>query len=105
MAMLDKAPGPRIIKSHLPINLLPNELWTVNPKIIYTAINAKDTAIFLYHHYRGIRGHNGTIDQFLDAFLKEKLFYGDYFGHVHDFMRVHLRTDEIRYGECLAEGL
>lgn len=86
--MLDTADSPRVIKCHLPVNLLPTELWTVNPKIIYTARNPKDTAISYYHHYRGLQGYDGTLDDFLESFLSGKILYGDYFQHVHEFIRL-----------------
>lgn len=30
---VEQAPSPRFIKSHLPIDLLPKELFTKNPKV------------------------------------------------------------------------
>lgn len=85
---IDRMPGPRVIKSHLPVNLLPAALWTVSPKIIYTARNAKDTALSYFHHYRGMLGYEGTFDDFLEAFLGGQLLYGDYFRHSHEFMEL-----------------
>ncbi|XP_031637530.1 sulfotransferase 1E1-like [Contarinia nasturtii] len=46
---LNNAISPRVIKSHLPPHLLPVELWTVRPKIVYIARNPKDVAISLFH--------------------------------------------------------
>ena len=30
---VNELPSPRTIKSHLPMNLLPNQLWTKKPKV------------------------------------------------------------------------
>lgn len=81
-------PGPRFIKSHLPLNLLPIDLWQKNPRIVYVARNPKDAAISYYHHYRGINGYKGTFEDFLDGFMNGHVLYGSYFEHVHDFYQV-----------------
>lgn len=77
--------SPRYIKCHLPAGLLPKQLWTVKPKIVYTARNVKDTAISLFHHYVNMHGYAGKLSEFLDAFLDNKVLYAPYHGHVRDF--------------------
>lgn len=32
---------PRLIKTHLPVHLLPDEVWTVKPKIIHVNVMSK----------------------------------------------------------------
>lgn len=76
---------PRHIKSHLPVFLLPNKLWTVKPKIIYVARNPKDVAVSFFHHYRHIVGYEGTQEDFTEAFLKDQVIYAPFNDHVLDF--------------------
>ena len=45
----DKLPRPRMIKSHLPISLLPDKLLDT-AKVIFLARNVKDLAVSYYHH-------------------------------------------------------
>lgn len=78
-------PSPRHLKSHLSAGLLPNQIWTVKPKIIYVARGVKDLAISYYHHYVHMQGYKGTLDDFLEAFLEDKIFLAPYHGHVKDF--------------------
>ncbi|XP_070498411.1 sulfotransferase 1B1-like [Chironomus tepperi] len=81
-------PRPRYIKSHLPIFLLPEQLWTVKPKIIYTARNPKDTAISWYHHHTNLHGYTGTKADFIEAFAKDLVPYSPMNEHVIDFWNI-----------------
>lgn len=69
--MMNNLPSRRLIKSHLAAYLLPKDLWTVKPKIIYIYRDAKDVAVSLYHMNRN-HVHLScpdTIEQFFDRFL------------------------------------
>lgn len=91
LSSVDRArdlPSPRFIKSHLPIELLPTQLWTVRPRIIYTARNPKDTALSWFHHYRNMHGYRGTFDDFMLAFLEEEVIYSPFGPHVYNFWAV-----------------
>lgn len=81
-------PSPRYIKTHLPAELLPRQLWTVRPKIVYTARNPKDTAVSFYHHYRNIQGYLGTFDDFMEAFLADQVIWAPFHSHILNFWRV-----------------
>lgn len=85
-------PSPRHLKSHLSAGLLPKQIWTVKPKIIYVARGVKDLAISYYHHYVHMQGYKGTLDDFLEAFLEDKIFLAPYHGHVKDFW--YLQNEE-----------
>ncbi|KAJ6633341.1 Luciferin sulfotransferase [Pseudolycoriella hygida] len=85
-------PSPRHLKSHLSAGLLPKQVWTVKPKIIYVARGVKDLAISYYHHYVHMQGYKGTMEDFLEAFLEDKIFLAPYHGHVKDFH--FLRNEE-----------
>lgn len=76
---------PRIIKSHLPPNMLPEELWSKKPKIIYVTRNVKDAAISRFHMYKAFKFFSGTKEQFLDALIVDKLVYTPYWTHVLEF--------------------
>ncbi|GAB0086184.1 sulfotransferase [Sergentomyia squamirostris] len=90
--MVDKMPSPRLIKSHLPAPFLPKDIWTVKPKIVYTARNAKDTAVSFYHHYRNLQGYRGSFSDFVDAFLNDAVIYAPYDSHIFDFW--NMREEE-----------
>uniref|UniRef100_A0A182JMW1 Sulfotransferase domain-containing protein n=1 Tax=Anopheles atroparvus TaxID=41427 RepID=A0A182JMW1_ANOAO len=80
-----KRERPRQIKSHLPISLLPRQLWTVKPKIIYVARNPKDVAVSYYHHFRAIVGYSGTKEAFFDSILRDEVTFCPLVRHTVDF--------------------
>lgn len=102
----DAAPSPRTMKSHLPLNLLPMELWTVRPKIVYIARNPKDTAISMYHMFKVVKKELSlSLEDFFDLFLNEMCLYGSFSNHVLSFW--HLRHLEnvlfLTYEDLLAD--
>lgn len=85
----NEASSPRIFKTHLPAFLLPKELWTVKPRIIYTARNPKDSALSGYHMVRNSKfPFNGTIDQYSEQFLDDSGWCMPYFDHVRGFLQL-----------------
>ena len=81
----NQMPSPRFIKSHLPAQLLPRQLWTVKPKIIYTSRNPKDTAISFYHHYRNIKCYKGSFSEYMEAFLANQVIWTPFHEHIVNF--------------------
>ncbi|KAL5280699.1 hypothetical protein ACFFRR_004608 [Megaselia abdita] len=84
-AATENMTSPRIIKSHLSPNMLPKELWTKKPKVIYLTRNVKDSAVSLYHMYKGLKYFDGTKEQFLDALMTDSLAYCPYWPHILEF--------------------
>lgn len=82
---LNRMPSPRFLKSHLPAQLLPKELWLVKPRIVYVTRNPKDTAISFYHHLRNIRNWKVDFRDFLDKFLSNKILFQPFHTHVLNF--------------------
>ncbi|KAJ6635541.1 Luciferin sulfotransferase [Pseudolycoriella hygida] len=78
-------PSPRFIKSHLPWQLLPKNLSTVNPKIIYIARNAKDTCVSFYHYLSLIHKVVGSFEEFCNLFLEDNLVCGSMWKHMLGF--------------------
>ncbi|EAT33759.1 AAEL013976-PA [Aedes aegypti] len=79
------APSPRFIKSHLPVALLPDRIWSVKPKIVYVRRNPKSVAVSYYHHYVSIYGCTATKEQFMRAFLSDQILSSPYHQHVIEY--------------------
>lgn len=89
MKFFDDLPSPRIFKSHLPAFLLPKQLWTVKPKIIYTTRNPKDVALSAYHMMRNsIYPFKGTLDDYCTSFMNDTGFFMPFFDHVQGFLQI-----------------
>ncbi len=80
-----KLPHPRILKTHLPIEMYKDQIKRFpNMRIIQTMRNPKDTLVSAFHHYQGEKHggiFKGTWDQFFELFKQEKLIFGDFFDH------------------------
>lgn len=81
--MLDFLPDPRLIKTHLPLALLPPNLLDKS-KVVYVARNPKDVMVSMCHHFRLLKIHNysGTLDNFVNLFMNDDLLYSPYWPHV-----------------------
>lgn len=87
MDVLKDTPAPRLIKTHLPLALLPQTLLDQKVKTIYVARNAKDVAVSYYHFYRMAKVHPdpGTWDNFLENFMSGEVSYGSWYRHVREW--------------------
>lgn len=85
--IIDKLPGRRHIKSHLPLAMLPKQLWSVKPKIVYCTRNALDVAVSYMHHYHSMHGFKGSNDTFLKGLLEDKVLWCPQVQHTLDFYK------------------
>uniref|UniRef100_A0A336LZF5 CSON005747 protein n=1 Tax=Culicoides sonorensis TaxID=179676 RepID=A0A336LZF5_CULSO len=84
---------PRHIKTHLNYAMLPDKLWTSRAKIFYVARNPKDCIVSYFHHSRHITGYHGTMDDFVETFLQDKVLYTPFFEHILGFWNIRHRPN------------
>ncbi|XP_012515710.1 PREDICTED: sulfotransferase 1A3 isoform X2 [Propithecus coquereli] len=95
---LKETPAPRLLKTHLPLALLPQSLLDQKIKVVYVARNAKDVAVSYYHFHCMAKVHPdpGTWDSFLEKFMAGKVSYGSWYQHVHEWWELS-RTHPVLY--------
>ncbi|XP_073836572.1 sulfotransferase 1E1-like [Musca autumnalis] len=83
------APSPRVIKTHMPANLLPLGIWRKNVKIIYVARNCKDVIVSAYHFTKNLGSWNGdNLEDFAMDFMNNKIMYTCFWSHIVDFWKM-----------------
>jgi len=81
--------GPRIIKCHLPVSMLPPSVLDVS-KVIVIARNVKDACVSFYHHEKLLPHHafTGSLDEFAKFYMKGRASCsGDYWTHLKDSLK------------------
>ncbi|XP_022091468.1 sulfotransferase 1 family member D1-like isoform X2 [Acanthaster planci] len=74
--------SPRLIKSHLPGQLLPPQVWEKKVKIVYVIRNPKDVAVSYFHHTRLLCPHlDISWDYFFEKFHSGDIGYGKWWEH------------------------
>ncbi len=74
---LESFPSPRIFKSHLPREWLPD-----GARYIYVVRDGLDVLLSYFHFYRAYLGFEGSLDEFHQRFVEGRLQYGSWFDHV-----------------------
>nr|BDY34590.1 sulfotransferase 1cc-2 [Aquarana catesbeiana] len=77
-------PSPRLLKTHMPIKLLPPSFLERNTKVIYVARNAKDCMVSYYYFHLMNKGlpDPGTRNEYFSTFLAGDVPWGSWFDHV-----------------------
>jgi hypothetical protein len=74
---LERFPSPRVFKSHLPRQWLPD-----GARYIYVERDGLDVLVSYFHFYRAYLGFEGTLDDFYGRFMDGRVQYGSWFEHV-----------------------
>jgi len=81
---VEKMPSPRIIKTHVSVDMLPKEVLTKKAKVIYVCRNPRDVVVS-YFNFLKLDGFYGSLDVFFNAFLGDVLSYSPFLQHVRGY--------------------
>ncbi|XP_038636597.1 sulfotransferase 1C2-like [Scyliorhinus canicula] len=82
--LIEKMASPRVMKTHLPIQLVPKSFWEQDCKIILVARNAKDCLVSYFHFNRMTESmpEPGTWSEFIQKFMEGRVSWGSWYDHV-----------------------
>ncbi|CAL8240116.1 unnamed protein product [Gadus morhua 'NCC'] len=91
--------SPRLIKTHLPVQMVPKSFWEQKCRVVYVARNAKDNAVSYYHFDRMNVGQPepGDWNSFLQRFMDGKMVFGSWFDHVTGWWEKKQSHPKIHY--------
>jgi len=87
--------SPRLIKTHLPFNMLPKQLRNgeKKAKIIYVAREPKDICVSFYHHRVTWESYLGTMQDSVEEFIGGHCMGGPYFPHLKEYWDIRERPN------------
>ncbi|XP_048225368.1 sulfotransferase 2A1-like [Perognathus longimembris pacificus] len=91
----DMKEGPRLLSSHLPIQLFPKSFFTSKAKVIYILRNPKDVLVSAYYFYRQskIIKNAESLQQYYEWFIQGNVSRGSWFAHVLGWMSMREREN------------
>jgi len=81
-------PSPRIIKTHLPFTMLPDQIRTraKTPKLVHVVRNSRDTCVSMFHHWKLLDGFVGEFELWSELFYEGLSAYcSPFFKHVETY--------------------
>lgn len=84
----DAQESPRLIKSHLPVALLPKAIWKSKPKIIYVTRNPKDACVSYYYFQKSMLDIDCTLEEFSIAVLNDAYIFSPFWDNIADFWKL-----------------
>ncbi|XP_017107943.3 sulfotransferase 1A3-like [Drosophila bipectinata] len=83
---VDDLKDPRLIKSHLPLALLPAKLWERKNKVIYVFRNPIDAYVSRYYHGVTFGHYYGkTLEEVFEKFIEKEESVINVMEHAHEF--------------------
>ncbi|XP_006805763.1 sulfotransferase 1C2 [Neolamprologus brichardi] len=85
--LLEKMDPPRVIKTHLPFQLVPPGFWENKCKAIYVARNAKDNLVSYYYFdlMNQTQPEPGPFGGYIHKFMQGVLSWGSWYDHVKGY--------------------
>jgi len=80
---VEELENPRIIKTHLSMEMLPRQVMEKRAKLIYVTRNPRDAVVSYFNHWKVMAGYTGTLSTLVDAFIDGVAgYYSPFLPHV-----------------------
>uniref|UniRef100_A0A2K5CUV5 Sulfotransferase n=1 Tax=Aotus nancymaae TaxID=37293 RepID=A0A2K5CUV5_AOTNA len=80
---LEKNSSPRIVKTHLPTDLLPKSFWENNCKV-YSRLQVISVSYYHFDLMNNLQPFPSTWGEYLEKFITGKVSYGSWFTHIKE---------------------
>ncbi|KAL0984493.1 hypothetical protein UPYG_G00142200 [Umbra pygmaea] len=89
LSLLKRMEPPRVIKTHLAFQLVPEGFWEKKCKAIYVARNAKDNLVSYYHfdQMNQTQPEPGPWEGYIHKFMNGELSWGSWYDHVKEYWK------------------
>ncbi|XP_040571686.1 sulfotransferase 1E1 [Lepeophtheirus salmonis] len=86
---IERRPSPRLIKTHLPLHLLPEDVLKGQAKVIYIHRNPKDVIVSYFYFLKSLSYTTfiGNFSEFFTLFIKNRVPYAPYFPHINEYVK------------------
>ncbi|XP_068848028.1 sulfotransferase 2A1-like isoform X1 [Capricornis sumatraensis] len=86
--LLKEKEGPRLISSHLPIQLFPKSFFKSKAKMIYLVRNPRDVFVSGYFFWRSAKfvKRPQSLEQYFEWFIQGNMPFGSWFDHTRGWM-------------------
>lgn len=84
----EKMASPRIILTHLPLNLMPKSILQKQCRILRVSRNPKDVIVSYFHHLKTIKFYyyDASFDNFFKMVMDGEAEYGDYLDYERQYV-------------------
>uniref|UniRef100_A0A8C3WM89 Sulfotransferase n=1 Tax=Catagonus wagneri TaxID=51154 RepID=A0A8C3WM89_9CETA len=86
--MLKNKEGPRLVTSHLPIQLFPSSFFKSKVKMIYFIRNPRDVFVSGYFFWRSTNfvRRPESLEEYFEWFIQGNVLYGSWFDHIRGWL-------------------
>ncbi|XP_025092461.1 sulfotransferase 1A1-like [Pomacea canaliculata] len=83
---VESLPSPRVLNTHLPVNMLPRQVKDKKGRIIFVYRNPKDLLVSLYFHIKQMPGSSDlALQELEEAFLTGWTPFGSFFNYMKEW--------------------
>ncbi|XP_071090929.1 sulfotransferase 1C2-like [Haliotis cracherodii] len=97
-SVLDAAPSPRVLNTHVQFEQLPQQIVEKKCKIVHVLRNPKDLTVSFYNHHRALKdmyNYHGEWKDYLHLFLNGLVDWGSWFDNTLSYIRAKEQNPQL----------
>jgi Sulfotransferase domain len=90
----EKIGRPRVFKSHYPVQLLPEDIWKKNARVVFISRDVKDVAVSGYFFRKTVLHERvESIEEHFEDFLNDRVWFGPYREHLSNYQKLEGKSN------------